>query len=154
MYLLPSDPRISVKKSFKKPIHVSNMSCFFPGFSTFRLRTRMTARSVNTTIIIHVTTTDSPIGIPPKTGTVNTVSQFSSSVIRSANSFVEHPPFLCKCTFNLLLSNFFLTHYCSFFHLSIFPLFFQIPSNHVIFSCYFLLFFTLNSNIIAGIYTL
>ena len=92
-YRLPLSPKISVKKSCKKPIPASNASCFFPGFSTFRFLTNRIEIMVSAAIIIQVTTVDSPTGIPPKTGMVKTVSQLSSSVIISAIS-VGHPPFL------------------------------------------------------------
>ena len=79
LYLSPSFPMISSKKWFIPPTAVSKISCFLLTRSTDRFLTRQIHSNVTTAIIIQVTTTDSEIGIPPKIGIVNAVSQFNSS---------------------------------------------------------------------------
>ena len=94
IYLLFSYPIIPSKKSLAQLMADSSASCTFPGFSTFRLRTRSMDASTRTAIIIHVTTTDSEI--PPRTGRVKTVSQFSSSISVSVRFPVSLPPFFFR----------------------------------------------------------
>ena len=73
-------------------IPASRANCTFPGFSTFKFLTRIMDAITSTAMMIQVTTTDSLI--PPRTGSVNTVSQFSSSIRLSARFPVLLPPFL------------------------------------------------------------
>lgn len=89
LFSLPSTP---TKKSSAAPIPASRANCTFPGFSTFKFLTRIMDAITSTAMMIQVTTTDSLI--PPRTGSVNTVSQFSSSIRLSARFPVLLPPFL------------------------------------------------------------
>ena len=86
IYALPFSPKTSLNRLLNVVMIDSRASCFFPGFSTFRFRTSITDNRTSTAIMIHVTTIDSEIGIPPKIGMVKRVSQFSSSVNFSARS--------------------------------------------------------------------
>lgn len=100
MYLLFSFPMMPSKKSEAHPIADSSTSCFFPGFSTLRFRTKMIDNPTSTAMITHVTTTDSATPIPPNIGIVNTVSQFSSSSNFSVKLPVSLPPFLNEADFH------------------------------------------------------
>ena len=67
-------------------MNASSASCFFPTFSTFSPRTSTMDPMTRTAMMIQVTTTDSPTGIPPNTGMTKAVLEFSSSTILSAIS--------------------------------------------------------------------